>query len=98
MTVPVLCIDCGVVTSATRCRPCQQNRKRVRNRNTARARAVVAASPVCALCGATKDLTADHVQPLARGGSNAGPQRVLCRPCNSRLGGALAGNQPRGRQ
>ncbi|MEV4173996.1 AAA family ATPase [Nonomuraea sp. NPDC049709] len=32
---------------------------------------------------ASEDLTADHVQPTARGGDPAGPLRVLCRPCNS---------------
>lgn len=29
------------------------------------------------------DLTADHIQPTARGGESGGPLRVLCRPCNS---------------
>jgi predicted kinase len=32
---------------------------------------------------AAQDLTADHVQPTARGGAQSGPLRVLCRPCNS---------------
>ena len=31
----------------------------------------------------SEDLTADHVQPTARGGAQSGPLRVLCRPCNS---------------
>ncbi|MGF2049613.1 HNH endonuclease, partial [Lactococcus lactis] len=34
-------------------------------------------------CPATTDLTADHITPLAQGGSNHGPRRVLCRSCNS---------------
>lgn len=31
----------------------------------------------------SQDLTADHVQPTARGGDPGGLLRVLCRPCNS---------------
>jgi 5-methylcytosine-specific restriction endonuclease McrA len=45
--------------------------------------AVIAAHPWCSNCGATSDLTADHVTPLARGGHPLGPLRVLCRSCNS---------------
>ena len=32
----------------------------------------------------TPDLTADHVLPVAAGGDETGPLRVVCRPCNSR--------------
>lgn len=92
------CLDCGRASPGPRCRTCQAARKRVRNANAATARAVVAASPVCEDCGGTTDLTSDHVRPLARGGSNSGPQRVLCRRHNSSRGGALAGNDVRGRQ
>ena len=34
---------------------------------------------------ASRDLTADHVQPRSLGGEH-GPLRVLCRSCNSRRG------------
>lgn len=38
----------------------------------------------CLRCGATKDLTADHVVPIALGGhSNIENIQVLCRSCNS---------------
>jgi HNH endonuclease len=40
---------------------------------------------------ASQDLTADHVVPVARGGSEEGTIRVLCRSCNSRRG---AGGTP----
>lgn len=36
------------------------------------------------------DLTADHVVPIAAGGSPAGRLSVLCRSCNSRKGARLA--------
>ncbi len=98
MTVLRTCLDCGAPSPWTRCEPHRKARTRVRTSNRDRARAVVAASPVCADCGSTRDLTSDHVQPLSRGGTNVGPQRTLCRPCNSRRGGALSGNEPRGRQ
>ena len=32
------------------------------------------------------DLTADHIVPVAKGGSEEGEVRVLCRSCNSRRG------------
>jgi 5-methylcytosine-specific restriction endonuclease McrA len=35
------------------------------------------------------DLTADHVLPVARGGSETGEIRVLCRSCNSARGARL---------
>lgn len=41
------------------------------------------------------DLTADHVQPVGRGGAESGPLRVLCRSCNSARGrGSIADQQP----
>jgi 5-methylcytosine-specific restriction protein A len=33
-----------------------------------------------------RDLTADHVTPVAAGGHPHGPLQVLCRSCNSRRG------------
>jgi 5-methylcytosine-specific restriction enzyme A len=38
----------------------------------------------------TGDLTADHIHPIALGGPEDGPRRVLCRAANSRLGALLA--------
>lgn len=41
----------------------------------------------CVLCGATEDLTLDHIIPVVMGGSDdALNLRVLCRPCNSAKG------------
>lgn len=38
----------------------------------------------CVYCGATEDLTVDHVLPLSRGGTNdLGNLVTACRPCNS---------------
>jgi 5-methylcytosine-specific restriction endonuclease McrA len=37
------------------------------------------------VCGATTDLTADHLIPVIDGGAN-GPLRTLCRLCNSSHG------------
>lgn len=93
MTLPRPCLErladgkhCGELSLATYCPTHARARKRVRNADRAIARAVVAASPVCARCGAAEDLTADHVVPLARGGTNDGERQVLCRPCNSSKG------------
>jgi 5-methylcytosine-specific restriction endonuclease McrA len=99
VTVLRACLDCGAPSPWSRCALHRKAKQRVRTRNRRTARAVIAASPVCADCGATRDLTSDHVVPLAQGGSNAGRQRTLCRPCNSRRGGRLAGGDGgRGRQ
>lgn len=39
----------------------------------------------CLCCGATEDLTIDHIIPLSRGGANSFENcQVLCRSCNSR--------------
>lgn len=41
----------------------------------------------CVLCGATDDLTLDHIHPRARaGGDSDSNLRVLCRSCNSSKG------------
>lgn len=41
----------------------------------------------CRRCGATEDLTLDHIHPWSIGGADAPDNlRVLCRPCNSRKG------------
>jgi hypothetical protein len=41
----------------------------------------------CLLCGATDDLTLDHIRPWSLGGPDTVRNlRVLCRPCNSRKG------------
>ncbi|MEC4016030.1 HNH endonuclease [Streptomyces sp. H27-D2] len=41
----------------------------------------------CLECGATDDLTLDHIYPWSRGGADTDDNlRTLCRPCNSRKG------------
>jgi 5-methylcytosine-specific restriction protein A len=46
----------------------------------------IAAHPYCAQCGATEDLTCDHLVPRSLGGTAADGVRVLCRRCNGRRG------------
>ena len=50
--------------------------------------AAIQAQPWCSACGATTDLTADHLDPLSKGGVavTLADVRVLCRSCNSRRG------------
>lgn len=44
----------------------------------------------CQECGATEDLTLDHIKPWSLGGPDTVENlRVLCRPCNSRKGDRL---------
>src|SRR5436190_8331841 len=52
------------------------------------AKAAIAAHPYCAQCGATDDLTADHITPVVKGGKSVMRNvQVLCRSCNSAKGG-----------
>jgi 5-methylcytosine-specific restriction enzyme A len=89
------CLGCGALTRRSRCPTCQARRDAARGTTAQRgygaahqrrAHAAIAAQPWCSNCGATTDLTADHITPLARGGDPLGPIRVLCRRCNSRRG------------
>ena len=48
------------------------------------ARAAINQHPWCAVCGSTNDLTADHVVPLSKGGTNTlSNYQVLCLRCNT---------------
>ncbi len=45
----------------------------------------------CTLCGATQDLTFDHIHPWSlRGKTELGNLRVLCRACNTRKSNRMA--------
>ncbi len=55
-------------------------------------RAMRAKQPWCSICFTNKDLTLDHLVPLAKGGAvvpDANGVVVLCRSCNSRRGARL---------
>lgn len=59
-------------------------RKRLPISPTKRARIMARDGHRCRKCGATEDLTVDHIQHWSRGGTNADDNlRVLCRSCNS---------------
>lgn len=46
----------------------------------------------CRLCGATEDLTLDHIYPQVLGGQHTEDNlRVLCRSCNSAKGARVGG-------
>jgi 5-methylcytosine-specific restriction endonuclease McrA len=89
------CLDCGRISQGSRCPAHRSERKAIRNADRSIARAVVEAHPSCqctgcglheGACLATEDLTAEHVVPLAAGGTNEGERRTLCRRCNSSKG------------
>lgn len=58
-----------------------------------RARAqAIRAQPFCSVCLTTERLTADHVVPLSKGGTNDPSNlRTLCVWCNSRRGNRATG-------
>lgn len=50
---------------------------------------------VCLACGAAGPLTADHVVPVSKGGSNdISNIQCLCKPCNSRKGDRIIDYRP----
>jgi 5-methylcytosine-specific restriction endonuclease McrA len=67
------------------CPACRRKRRAIYDRDRKSSAAIVRASPRCAVCGSTRDLTADHIVPISKGGA-AGPRRVLCRTHNSQRG------------
>jgi hypothetical protein len=89
------CLDCGclIPKGITRCAACSKPNP-YGAEHQRRSRLLRAAHPFCSQCGATEDLTADHIVPLHCGGHPLGKLRVLCRSCNSRLGGYAVGRRP----
>lgn len=66
------------MTRATACRRGYDRRWR------ALAAEAIARQPWCSVCGATTDLTGDHIIPVSRGGlTTRANVQVLCRSCNS---------------
>lgn len=95
------CLDCGTLTrNGSRCPRCTSAKKKLRNQDTARCAATVAAwraqhGDWCPGDNThpphpTTDLTADHITPISQGGAG-GPLRVLCRAANSRRGDNTGG-------
>lgn len=79
-----VCVGCGrVISNGSRCAACFVPRPDMRRQH----REIVKRTPWCAECGATTDLTVDHIVPLVHGGSESPlNKRVLCRACNSSKG------------
>lgn len=89
------CLACGRLSPRTRCRPCEHKQDKQYDRYHRALRLVVlerdgyeCQCEGCPACGGhpcgTHALTADHIIPLARGGtSNENNLQAMCRPCNS---------------
>jgi 5-methylcytosine-specific restriction endonuclease McrA len=100
------CLQCGEPSPTTRCPACSsaEDVRTDQRRGTPSARgydwrwAKLSArarrlQPWCTACGATQDLTCDHLVALAAGGRRSGltllDVQVLCRRCNAKRGAAL---------
>ena len=95
-TLPIPCMVCGVPSVLGRCQAhrvakASPDRRGYDSRWRRLSRYVRAASPVCVDCGATEDLTADHLRWPAMG---PGDVEVVCRACNSRRGPRRVGADP----
>lgn len=99
MKLPRPCVDCGTIVRAARCAQCQRIKERQRPSRLDRgydyrwrklSKQLREMHPFCKQCGATKDLTVDHIVPLV----DLHPElryeisnlQVLCRRCNSTKG------------
>lgn len=89
MSVPKTCLSCRIlIGKGNRCQQHQREYERLRSPlrkaySDPLYRSYVKASS-CARCGATDDLTKDHIQGLKDGGTNDHRNlRTLCRRCNS---------------
>jgi 5-methylcytosine-specific restriction enzyme A len=104
--VALPCLGCGKVTTrGSRCGPCQATwdtqHERTRGTRTQRgygndwlrlSKQAIAHQPWCSQCGTSEDLTADHLVPLAAGGTSTPENvQVLCRRCNSGKGATHRG-------
>lgn len=92
------CLDCGTRTRGSHCAECQHRRDHTRNRTSAqqarlsitrqqRQRIYARDGYRCIDCGATTDLTLDHIVPLAHEVKRHYRDDELatrCRACNSR--------------
>lgn len=81
------CLTCGTPTQGNCCPRHRRPGATARGYTSQwhrTSRATIAATPWCQHCGATDDLTTDHVTPKAAGGSDDPANlQVLCRRCNS---------------
>ncbi len=68
--LPRPCVDCGVIVRASRCKQCQRIKERGRVSRLDRgydyrwrklSKQLREIHPFCKQCGATKDLTVDHI-------------------------------------
>lgn len=99
-SLPRPCAGCGVVIrNASRCLQCRRVAERRRPKRSDRgydkrwaelSKQIRAAHPWCKECGATNDLTVDHIIPLVDLHPDLRYEvsnlQVLCRRCNSRKG------------
>ena len=98
MTLLRLCPACGctlptVPHTKGKCQDCRRAYDRKRGKTRARgydsehkrlSKLAIAAHPFCIDCGATQDLTGDHIVPKSRGGLNVLTNyAVRCRSCNT---------------
>lgn len=96
MTLPRHCLDCGTLTRhGSRCTPCANRHHRHAYGGTWRktSKTQRRLNPFCqclgqcgrhaGICGSIHDLTADHIKPVAHGGTASDGVITMCRSCNS---------------
>lgn len=101
MSVPIPCVECGRLSDRNRCVSHRPVPKRKPKPSPSRrgydktwrllSKTARALSPICADCGATIDLTADHLRWPALSLDDV---EVVCRSCNSARGARRLGGVP----
>lgn len=80
------CLDCPtLITTGSRCRVCQERYRSSYSRHGWAAAVKARAGGRCERCGATANLKAHHVRPLAAGGTDTPADgQCLCHTCHER--------------
>ena len=86
MTLKTFCLDCGVLCTGSRCRPCHRKRRNA-GYDSREYRALGRPSgpcQMCILCTGAPATTWEHRIPLSRGGTHARSNIIpACGRCNS---------------
>lgn len=96
------CLDCGALTSGTRCSACSSKRTRSKNRRSPyqtpawrriRKARRAAGQIACAVCGSRRYVAQHHVDNVAAGGELAGRTVALCASCHGRYEADVRGKR-----
>lgn len=96
------CLACGRLSPASRCedhalKPFAKAKLSYTPMSKATRDAIIRRDGRCLRCGSTKNLEADHIVPVSKGGAHTVSNgRTLCRSCHLKITGQMFGGERRG--